>query len=812
MKTKTTSTSKAGILFRSILLTFAFYLLTFNFLLPAFASARNGAEPLNHYALTSLADSATGNRLAARFKSRGQPVFLIHDPSRGLAQGDIMRFQDRAVLVDADVWSTLQTEGALAVLKASSVVRVQAKAAIPTWESRSKLVESPHEKRAYLVGAELLKILDRNFGGIPSGQQVSLAFDGANLILLAPAELLDQLRYDNVRKVTATGAPRFVTPPPPRLFLGKPFSWQAWAADPAEPSANLKYTLSGELPKGLAWESATHTLKGTPESEGRFPLSAEARNPDGGFDTLTFALQVKRNEPPGLARPPRTVAVAAQLWEYRAEAADPDHEGGSIRITPLHMPQGMEFDSTARSFRWNPSADLTGGSEEFALKLEDPEGAVQEARYTLQVIPASDVLWSEGIKLDLPWDTLQQGKEYRWQAGASALAWAQQGITLLSVTGQDTTEFVDGSLRIRPSASGEHILDFAFDMGGKPHDQQVVLPVRPDLPPRFASELGTWRIRTGQHASYRPVAVDDEGDPVRMAAEIHPGDPLRWEDDRLILETREAGTYGARLLAADPAGHLSEQWVAFKVEKAERGTAWFLENRIQGGISTWTLSADLGTGRIGIFSPAIERVGRTPPGRIAREWPYLFFGGNLLGTAHENRGRRLWSDVGLTLRFPDHKVLTGGFYLRLLGEWTFPGSPLGRVELETVGHVNQALVVTDTSGLHVKFGDAIVEFAERMDRVVKEVIRAGTARDNTVLFTRLEGWSRLGYGFWAGPGIWREDMPNLHRYEQRIGAGLRYQARFSDAMAVNTLRVGWGAAGVGWTAYWSGRVSLNSPF
>lgn len=122
------------------------------------------------------------------------------------------------------------------------------------------------------------------------------------------------------------------------------------------------------------------------------------------------------------------------------------------------------------------------------------------------------------------------------------------------------------------------------------------------------------------------------------------------------------------------------------------------------------------------------------------------------------------------------------------------------------------MVITDTAGMRVRYGQAALEFAHHMKDVVDEVVSAGTARDNTALFTRLEGWSRLGYGFWAGPGLWREDMPNIHRYEQRIGAGLRYQARLSEAMAVNTLRVGWGAAGAGWSLYWTGRVSIYSPF
>ena len=141
--------------------------------------AKNGAEPLNHYGLTTLQDTAIGAKLMGRFKAKGQPVFLIHDPNLGLMQGDIMRFQDKAVLVDADVWQTLNDEGALGRLKVAPLVRVQAKATVPTWETRSKLVTGPREKKVYQLGAELLKILEATFGGIPSRQQMSIVFDGA---------------------------------------------------------------------------------------------------------------------------------------------------------------------------------------------------------------------------------------------------------------------------------------------------------------------------------------------------------------------------------------------------------------------------------------------------------------------------------------------------------------------------------------------------------------------------------------------------------------------------------------------------------
>jgi hypothetical protein len=781
------------------------------FLSPTVATAKNGSEPLNHYGLTTLQDSATGLRLAARFKAKGLPVFLIHDPNIGLMQGDIMRFQDKAVLVDADVWQTLQDEGALGHLRVAPLVRVQAKAAVPTWETRAKLVTSPSEKKAYLLGAELLKILEENFGGIPSRQQMTIVFDGSSLVLIAPSEFLEQLRYAAVRKVAPSGAPALVSPPPERSFSGRPFRWQAWGADPSEPSGTLRYSLYGELPKGLAWDAATHTLKGATDLEGKWPLIAEVRNQAGAFDTMGFTLSMRKNIPPVLAKPPKSVAVVNQLWSFTAEAVDPDHEGSQIHVTPLHMPPGMEFDSVARRFQWYPPPPAAGHETELALRLEDPAGGISDSRHPIKIIAASNLLWSEGVKVSLPWDTLQQGKTYFWEAGASAMAWAQQGITLLGISGDDTTEYHDGSLRLRPAQPGAHTLVFSFDVLGKKMDQKVELPVRPNSPPRFASELGSWRLGAGQHASYRPVAVDADNDPVMLDAVVPQEGPMRWTGERLELQSEDPGTYAARLLASDPAGHGASQWVAYKVEPAERRAAWFLESRVEAGMTALIAACDLGTGRLGVFAPSLSRVGRIGPGRRTHDWPYLFFGGNLLGRKQEKLGRRLWTDAGITLRMPDSKLLSGGFFARVLAEWTVPGAYLSQVEFESQWHANQAMVITDTSGIQAA-GNGILQFASQYQDAVQDIFAAATERENIVIFSRLEAWSYAGAGFWAGPGVWREDIPNERRYEQRIGGGLRYRLHLADAIATNTLRAGWGGDGTGWSIYWTGRISVGAPF
>jgi hypothetical protein len=377
------------------------------------------------------------------------------------------------------------------------------------------------------------------------------------------------------------------------------------------------------------------------------------------------------------------------------------------------------------------------------------------------------------------------------------------------VNGSDSTAFHEGALAIVPRQAGTHVLTFVFDMLGKRVETRVLLPVKPDLPPRFGSEVGVWRLRAGQSASYRPVAVDGEGDAVTLSSDSRDG-RLYWDDGRLVLDSEFPGLYAARVSARDPRGNASDQWVAFKVEPAERPVAWFLENRREAGLSVWAATADFGTGRLGFFTPALDRIGVTGPSG-ARAWPFLTIGGNLLGREAEKMGRRLWADAGITFRMPDPKVATGGLMGRLLGEWTFPGQALGRIEFEMEGHVNQAVVVADTSKLQVIYGDAILKLADDFNELVRGVIREATARDNMVLYTRLEAWSRLGAGFWAGPGIWREEIPNANRFRQMFGGGLRFQARLDEAMAMNSLRAGWGS-GVGWSVYWTGRISINSPF
>jgi hypothetical protein len=236
-----------------------------------------------------------------------------------------------------------------------------------------------------------------------------------------------------------------------------------------------------------------------------------------------------------------------------------------------------------------------------------------------------------------------------------------------------------------------------------------------------------------------------------------------------------------------------------------------VEHRLQGGIQTWVAAVDFGMGRMGLYSPTLSSA-LSFSNRAGREWPYVFFGGNLLSRESEMQGHRLITDLGFTLRLPDPKIATGGVYGRLLGEWASGKSGASRVELEFSGHVRQALVLTDTSGIPFIFSPASITVANRYDPIVKRIIRDATAKDNAAFFTRLETFTRLGYGMSGGLGAWREDFPMDQRFYQRVGMALRSDLRWRELLGQGTVRTGWGPGNAGWDFYATWKMSLGAWF
>lgn len=277
----------------------------FLLVLAACAFSQWSAPQVGSFAVATLREEAIAKRLRERFKATGAPVFLMGNPGVGLQQGDMVRFVDKAILVDADVWQTLAAEGALQALKQAPLVRVKASANPAAWAGRARMISSPREKTLYEFGSSLLKILETSAGVLPDGQKLFLSFEGGQMVLTAPSSFLDRLRSGtsescHAKETSPTrGRPHWVSPAPPgSLGVGSRISWTAWAVDDSGgATADYRYSVEGMLPDGLTWNPARHRLDGVLSKKGEWRTVFRVQDGNGRSDTLVWKLGVDAANP-----------------------------------------------------------------------------------------------------------------------------------------------------------------------------------------------------------------------------------------------------------------------------------------------------------------------------------------------------------------------------------------------------------------------------------------------------------------------------------------------------------------------------------
>lgn len=363
--------------------------------LAAAATAQWNASSLGSFGFATLPDPAANERLAARFRAHGDPVFLIGNPSQGLQTGDIMRFSDRVVLIDGDVWQTLKAEGALAKLRVAPVVRVKARSAKEAWSARAGAVKGD-ERKAYELGERLLRSMDGVMPVLPDGQKLSLSFEGGQMVLMVPPAFLDKFRLqageagkkpdsDASRdRPLPRGTPRIVFPDAGQVFAGRPLRLPAWAVDDSGgPTGDVRLWMEGPLPPGLAWNGIGRALEGVPTTPGDYPLVLRSVGP-GGADSLTAILSVRRNHPPRFLGAPDSLRPGA-AWSFRPAVGDSDHPVSRLHLAARHLPPGAKWDSVAHAATWTPPDSLEKVDRLLSLVVTDPLGDSSVGTWTLPV-------------------------------------------------------------------------------------------------------------------------------------------------------------------------------------------------------------------------------------------------------------------------------------------------------------------------------------------------------------------------------------------------------------------------------------------
>jgi len=188
-----------------------------------------------------------------------------------------------------------------------------------------------------------------------------------------------------------------------------------------------------------------------------------------------------------------------------------------------------------------------------------------------------------------------------------------------------------------------------------------------------------------------------------------------------------------------------------------------------------------------------------------------------LGERGLARGNWLYLDMGLQLRNPSEKLITGGFMLGVDAHLTSSDRRKPWIfELEMHAHSNQAILVVDTNGWEdtelvltldpnnstLSLGqvntDSLLE--ELFGPVYDKIMKDAAAKDNTVLTSRLEGlYPLVSLGslgsIYGGVIAWREDYLTDVDLNQWSGFSIRHQAEWKYFHFTHTLRYGWFTGG-----------------
>lgn len=528
---------------------------------------------LNHYGLATIKNADAISQIRQIFNATGKPVFIIHNVNQGLMQGDLIRFTNKTVEVDRNVWQTLKQRGILKHITPVPVVYLKSTALSSQWTKRANRVKGSYHK-GYQLGAEILKVFEERFLTPPEREEIILQFNGKNMVLIAPQRLLRNLKFRKVKPIEeekpTPGRPFWISGSPSPRFIDQPFQWTVWAADINDPSPDLSYSLSGDLPPGLIWNKSQHRIEGTPTSDGSWEVSVTARNKQGKTSSQKISLAFKSNQKPVLANTPPDKAYLNSQWSFTPLACDPDHPAESLSLAFENLPDDMSFDEQENVLTWTPTEDDVAISHTIQIVVSDPLGATRTYTYKIRVLSEERQFDNNLFSFEFQQDTLTQYHRTAQSLEKEMQRLRELGVTLSIENSSDTTILAQDSLILRPMNTGKHTVTFKLTNGDNIDEsiKQSVF-VRPNQAPLFLSRISIDTVVVGQRIVYTPVVIDSEHEPVTLSLDNQYTKLATLKNNNVTLSTGTPGVYFVELTASDPHGNQSKQGLLWCVKKQE---------------------------------------------------------------------------------------------------------------------------------------------------------------------------------------------------------------------------------------------------
>ena len=132
----------------------------------------------------------------------------------------------------------------------------------------------------------------------------------------------------------------------------------------------ITYTM-GNLPAGLSWNSATHTITGTPTTAGTYNVDMTATN-FMGFDTKTLVIEITQpTAAPVITSLLTDDATVNQSYSYTLTATGT----GPITYNATNLPAGLSFDPATHKITGTPTS---AGTYNISLSATNAGGTTNE--------------------------------------------------------------------------------------------------------------------------------------------------------------------------------------------------------------------------------------------------------------------------------------------------------------------------------------------------------------------------------------------------------------------------------------------------
>jgi hypothetical protein len=298
-------------------------------------------DQMRFYGVITVSDSQSVSKLKTRFQATGSPVFLVGNARIGLTQGDILKFADKAVLINGDVWQTLKEDGILSKLTPVKIIVQRAPSESSCWQENSTLPGSTEQKKLFSLGSRLLQVFEKDFNGIPDSLGLFLQFNGNNVSIAAPKSLFKVLKNNPlINRSTAQKENEPADVEMPLIFINPP--WDTLAQHKRN-IWNLEQITSELAGKGIKLDSVSGT-DSTFLSESRvicIPENSDSHTiilhfsrtrPEAIRFSMTFNIPVKPDlAPVFVSKLGGCRFVCGQEFRYAPAAIDP--ENGDVSVS-----------------------------------------------------------------------------------------------------------------------------------------------------------------------------------------------------------------------------------------------------------------------------------------------------------------------------------------------------------------------------------------------------------------------------------------------------------------------------------------------